>query len=162
MLETVLSFLGGPLLSFFGGAAFRMIWGEVSSYFTRKQEHGQEMERMRLQADLDAAQHARNLQAIKLQGELGIKTVQVQAEAAVSQIEAQAWLSAVEATGRPTGIWLADLLNAIIRPGVAVWSVVMMTLHEFRVIMMSGTTSQVAFAALGIYLADRTLGKRGK
>lgn len=162
MVETILAFLGGPVLSFFGGAAFRMIWGEVSAHFTRKQEHSQEMERMRLQAELDAQQHARNLQAIRIQGELGIKTIQVQAEAAAGQIEAEAWLEAVRGTTKKSGIRWVDGWNAMIRPGVATWAVVMMTLSELRVIAMSAPTQQVAFAALGIYLADRTLGKRGK
>ena len=37
------------LFSFLGGSVFRMIWGEVSSFIEKRQEHAQEIERMRLQ-----------------------------------------------------------------------------------------------------------------
>ena len=63
------------LLSFLGGNVFRMIFGEIISYLGKRQDHSQEIERMRLQADFDAAQHARNQEAIMAQAELGIKTI---------------------------------------------------------------------------------------
>lgn len=150
------------LLSFLGGTAFRMIWGEVSAFFTAKQEHKQEVERMRLQAELAAQQHAREMESIKVQADLGIKLVRVQAEADVSRLETEGWLEAVKAVGRPIGIRWVDAWNAVIRPGVATWSVVMLSVSEFGAFEISATTESVCFAALGIYLADRTLGKRGK
>jgi len=150
------------LLSFLGGNVFRMIFGEVIAYLNKQQDHGQEMERMRLQADLDAAQHDRNLRAITVQAELGVKTIQVQAEAAIDEIEAQGWLEAVKATAIKTGLVWVDAWNAVIRPAVATWAVCMMTLHEFGVISMSENTIALSGAALGIYLADRSLFKRGK
>ena len=150
------------LISFFGGSVFRMIWGEVSHWFTAKQEHQQEIERMRLQGELDAAQHARNLEAIKVQADLGVKTIQVQAEAAVTELEAQGWLEAVKGTTMKIGIAWVDAWNATIRPGVATWAIAMMTMSEFRLIVLSEFAASVASAALGIYLADRNLAKRGK
>ena len=150
------------LISFLGGSVFRMIWGEFSAYFSKRQDHAQEIERIKLQGDLDAAQHARNLEAITVQAGLGVQTIQVQAEAAVSQIEAEGWLAAVQATGKAIGIAWVDAWNAVIRPGVATWSVIMMTLGEFGVIALSDNTLAISGAALGIYLADRALFKRGK
>lgn len=150
------------LISFLGGSVFRMLWGEISSWLTKKQDHAYEMDRMRLQADLDAAQHSRNLESIRVQAELGVKTIQVQSESAISEIEAQGWFETVKATAIQTGIKFVDAWNAMIRPGVATWSVAMMTLAEFGAITMSESTSSVCFAALGIYLADRNLSKRNK
>lgn len=150
------------LVSFLGGSIFRMIWGEVSSWLTKRQDHSQEIDRMRLQADLDAAQHARNMEAIRVQASLGVKTIQVQAESAIGQIEAEGWLEAVKATGRAIGIGWVDAWNAVIRPGVATWAVIMMTLSEFAVFALSDNAMAVCSAALGIYLADRNLMKRGK
>jgi hypothetical protein len=150
------------LFSFFGGSVFRMLWGEISHWLTAGMEHTQEMDRMRLQAELDAAQHQRNQEAIKLQAELGVKTIQVQAEAAIGQIEAQGWLEAVKGTALKTGVAWVDAWNAIIRPGVATWAIVMMTISEFHLIALSEFAASVASAALGIYLADRNLSKRGK
>lgn len=150
------------LISFFGGTAFRMLWGEVSSFLNKRQDHKFEIERLALQAKMDAEQHARNLEAIKVQAELGVQTIRVAAEGEVDKIAAEAYRDAVRATTMVTGFWLVDSWNAAIRPGVATWAVVMLTLSELAVLTMSDTTAQVCFAALGIYLADRTLGKRGK
>jgi hypothetical protein len=150
------------LISFFGGSFFRMIWGEASHWLTEAREHAREIERMRLQGELDAAQHSRNMEAIRVQAELGVKTIQVQAEAAVSEIEAQGWLEVVKATGQKIGIAWVDAWNAVIRPSVATWAIVMITISEFKIIVMSEFAAAVASAALGIYLADRNLSKRGK
>lgn len=151
------------LLSFLGGNVFRMIFGEIVSAWNKKQDHAQEMDRMRLQGELDAAQHGRNMESIKLQADMQVKVVTVQAEAAVGQLEAQGWLEAVKATAIKTGIMWIDGWNAVIRPGVATWSIVMLTLGEIGVISkLSDNVIALAGCALGIYLADRSLMKRGK
>lgn len=150
------------LISFLGGSVFRMLWGEISHWLTEQQTHAHEMDRMRLQGELDAAQHARNLDAIKVQADLGVKTIEVQAQAAVGEIEAQGWLEAVKATAVKVGIAWVDAWNAVIRPGVATWAVVMITCSEMQLIALSEFAAAVCSAALGIYLADRNLSKRGK
>lgn len=150
------------LISFLGGSVFRMLWGEVSSFLTKRQDHVQEMDRLRLQGEIDANQHARNLESIKVQAELGVKTIQVQAEANISEFESKAWLEAVKSTTRTVGIVWVDAWNATIRPGVATWAIVMMTLGELGLMVLSENTLSIASVALGIYLADRNLMKRGK
>jgi hypothetical protein len=154
MIEAILSFLGGSTL--------RMVWGEVSAYLTRKQDHQHEVERMKLQAELDAGQHARTLSSLRLQGELGVKTIEVQSEGAVDQLEAQGWLEAVKATGRATGVRWVDAWNSAIRPGVATWGIVMLTAEAMRLLVVTDGTASVVYAFLGIFAADRSLGKRGK
>jgi hypothetical protein len=139
-----------------------MIWGEVSHWLTAKIEHKQEMERMQAQEQFAAAQHARNQDAIRLQSELGVKTIQVQADADLSRLDVGAWAQAVADVGKTTGIRWLDAWNGSIRPSVATWSIVMMTLAEIGVYTMSENAWSIASAALGIYLADRTLFKRGK
>lgn len=150
------------ILSFLGGSVFRMIWGEVSHWMTAKIEHKQELERMEAQERINAAQHARNLDAIKVQADLGVKTIQVQADADLSRIEAGAWAQAVTDVGRQTGIRWLDAWNGSIRPAVATWAIVMMTVAELGAYAMSENAWSVASAALGIFLVDRTLFKRGK
>lgn len=152
------------VLSFLGGSAFRMIWGEISSWLTERQNHTHEMERMRLQAELDAAQHARHQDAIRLQAELGVKVIQAQAEAAVDAIEAEGWLAAVRATGRKVGVAWVDAWNAAIRPAGATWAILILTANELALLAqaLSEGTQAVAFAFLGLFVADRTLGKKGK
>ena len=151
------------LVSFLGGSVFRMLWGEISSFLNKKQDHAHEIERMRLQGDLDAAQHARNQEAIRLQAELGVKTIQAQAEAYTANVETDAWLEAVKGTTKTLGVWLIDAWNGAIRPAVATWAVIMITIdigHNGWVLSPNGW--DLCAAALGIYLADRALFKRGK
>ena len=151
------------LLSFLGGNVFRLMFGEVVSYFDKRQAHGQEIERMRLQGTLDAEQHERTIDSLKIQAELGVKTVQVQAEAAISQIEADGWLEAVKGTTKTVGIKLIDAWNGAIRPFVATWAIIMISAHFAQhgwVLDDNGWS--ICGAALGIYLADRSLFKRGK
>lgn len=151
------------LISFLGGSAFRMIWGEVSAYFTAKQSHAQEVERMRLQGELDAAAHARNLEAIKVQADLGVKTIQVQADAEISKIDMAAWAQAVTDVGKTTGIKFLDIWNGAVRPYLATMAAVILLMECAH--NGWGPTEHVLMvcdAILGIYVADRSLGKRGK
>ena len=74
------------LLSFLGGSVFRMIWGELSAWHTKKQDHQFELERMRLQTELEDRAHARMQESLRLQNELGIKMVAAQAQSHVDQI----------------------------------------------------------------------------
>ena len=150
------------VLSFLGGSVFRMIWGEVSSWVNKKLEHTQEMDRMRLQADLDERAHQRRMESVRFEAEQQVKIIHVQAEAAVGQLEAEGWLEAVKATGRKVGVAWVDAWNAGIRPGLATWGIIMLTLEAFALAQITEGTASVIFAALGIFVADRTLGKKGK
>lgn len=151
------------LFSFLGGSVFRMVWGEISAFFKAKQEHTQEMERMRLQGDLDAATHARNLEAIKVQAELGVKVIEAQREADVSRIEADAWLEAVRDVGRKTGIKLVDAWNGAIRPGLATIAIVAVVAEIIALgFLLTDWHKELFGAILGVFVADRSLAKRGK
>ena len=150
------------IFSFLGGSVFRMLWGEISAWANKAQDHKFEIERAKLQGDLDAAQHQRTLEALRLQSEMGIKVIEAKAEADVGALEAAGWFEAVRATGKSVGVAWVDAWNAVIRPGVATWSIFMITAAEFGFFALSESAASVCFAALGIYLADRTLGKRGK
>lgn len=157
------------ILSFLGGSVFRMLWGEISSWINKKLEHQHEMERLQQQEQFAAAQHARNLEAIRVQADLQVKVIEVQAQSALDQLDAQAFLEGVRATAVQTGIRWVDAWNAVIRPGVATWGILMLTLEAAGwLAALGGTatltegTSSVIYAALGLFLADRTLAKRGK
>jgi len=153
----------GALLSFLGGNAFRLIFGEVVAYLNKKQDHALELERMRLQGELDAAQHDRNLAAIKVQAELGVKTIQVQADADLARIDAGAWAEAVRAVGQQTGIKFIDYWNGAIRPLLATLAILIVVgdyvASDF---ILSEWTRELVAAILGIYVADRSLARRGK
>lgn len=150
------------VLSFLGGSAFRMIWGEVSAWINKKLEHQQEMERLSQQEGFAANQHVRNLEAIRLQADLQVKVIEVQSQSVLDQLDAQTFLEGVRATTVKTGVKWVDAWNQTIRPGVATWAVLMLSLEGFALLKLSEGSASVCFAALGLYLADRTLAKRGK
>lgn len=151
------------LISFLGGSVFRMIWGEASAWLTKRQDHAQELDRIRLQAEADAAAHSRNLETIKAQAEAGVKVIQQQAASAMQGVESDAWLDVVKGTNRTVGIWFIDAWNGVIRPAVATWAVVMITIHySNNGWVLDDNGWGLCGAALGIYLADRALFKRGK
>lgn len=151
------------LLSFLGGSAFRMIWGEVSAFLSRRQEHAQEIERMRLQEELAAAQHARNLDAIRLQADLGVKVIEVARDAELAMVEASAWERAVDQVGRLTGIKVIDLWNQSIRPLLATLAILVVVGEVIAAgFVLTDWTRDLVAAILGLYVADRSLSKRGK
>ena len=151
------------LFSFFGGTAFRMIWGEIASWLTAAREHRRELDMMRLQGELDAAQFVRNQDAIKLQAELGVQTIRVQGDYDLSKIDAATFERGVELTGGKTGIWLVDLWNGLIRPALATECMLLWSLHLYRNDWaLDDNGWSLVGAALGIFVADRTLMKRGK
>lgn len=151
------------LLSFLGGNAFRMIFGEIAAYFDKKREHEQEMARMELQGKLDAEQHARNLEAIRVQAELGVKTIQVQGEIDLDKLAAEGFNTAVELTGRMTGIKWVDAWNQSIRPFLATVCIFLWIRHvQMHTWTLDDYGWAIVGAALGIFVADRQLAKRGK
>ena len=153
----------GAIFSFLGGSAFRLIFGEVSSYFTKAQDHKYELARMEFQAKEDASQHDRNLASIRLQAELEVKVIEVQSKSDLDKIDASAWAEAVSAVGRSTGIKFLDAWNGSIRPALATLATIMLAaqfIHDD--FMLTATIAEVVFAIIGIYIADRQLAKRGK
>ena len=151
------------IISFLGGSAFRMVFGEVSHWITAARDHKREVEMMRVQGELDAAQHQRNMESIKLQAELGVKTIAVQAQADLSKLDADGFYSAVSQAMKPSGIFLVDLWNGIIRPLCATIAIMqwVKALGNQGWIMAAWDMEMVA-AILGFFFADRSMGKKGK
>jgi hypothetical protein len=151
------------ILSFLGGSAFRMIWGEVSAFFTARQSHRYELERLKVQSDLDDRAHARRQEAVKAEHAMGVETIRVQSEATLAGIDADTFRIAVDAIGRPTGIRWVDAWNATIRPLLATAAIVVLAQE---IIANAGTPTPhvliICDAVLGMYVADRSLAKRGK
>lgn len=151
------------ILSFLGGSAFRAIWGEFSTWMNRRQEHAQELERMRLQNDLDIQRSTQQMASLRLQSELGIKTVQVQADAADRTADAEAFAAAIKQAAQPTGIRWVDAWNASVRPAVASVCIVLWVLALYqRSWVMIAWDFDLTASVMGFYFADRTLRRNGK
>ena len=152
----------GGLLAFFGGSAFRMLWGEVFSFLDKRREHAQELERMRLCEQFDEAKHRRNLEAQELQAKLGVQVIRAESDAVVEGFEAKAWADIVQSTGKPIGVKWVDAWNAAIRPAGATWAFALLTLEAFAVVTITSGTLEVCWAYLGLFVADRIHVKRRK
>ena len=151
------------LLSFLGGSVFRMIWGEMSAWVNKKQDHAFEIERMRLQNDLDDRAHSRMQEALRLQNELGIQMVEAKGQSDVAVAEAEAFGKLMESAFKPTGYAFVDVWNGIIRPSAATIALVLwcLKLHN-QGWKMDDWDITLAGTVLGFFFADRSLGKRGK
>lgn len=151
------------LFSFLGGSVFRMVWGEVSAWYNKRQDHAFELERLRLQNDIDDRAHQRNQEALRLQNELGIKTIEAKMEADVATAEADAFAKAMENAFKPTGWAVVDVWNGIIRPSAATIALVLWCLKlSSQNWKMEEWDITLAGTVLGFFFADRSLGKRGK
>lgn len=151
------------LFSFLGGSVFRMVWGEVSAWYNKRQDHAFELERLRLQNDIDDRAHQRNQEALRLQNELGIKTIEAKMEADVATAEADAFAKAMENAFKPTGWAVVDIWNGIIRPSAATIALVLWCLKlSSQNWKMEEWDITLAGTVLGFFFADRSLGKRGK
>lgn len=150
------------LLSFLGGSTFRAVWGEASAYVSKRQEHKYELERDQKQAELAAMTHAQNLEAMRVQHELGIKVIEANTAAHASAADDDAFLEAVRGINSKTGIAIIDAWNQAIRPGVATAATVGLLIEAVSLGAMTPFHYEIAAAAIGMYLADRSLGKRGK
>lgn len=150
------------LLSFLGGSAFRMFWGEVASFLTKRQEFKQEIELTKLQGQLAKELHERNLEALRVQNELGIKEIYVKQEAATNAGELDAWIETVNATHKATGIRWVDAWNQSIRPLIATMAILSIVAELIILGHLTDFHREVFGAALGLFIADRSLSHRGK
>ena len=93
--------------------------------------------------------------------------VEAQTAGAVAVTEADGWLEALKATTRQVGIRFIDGWNAVMRPAIATWGVLMLTVQEGARLfgaefVLQPITVNVACGAIGIFIAARDLQKRGK
>jgi len=153
----------GALFSFLGGSVFRMIWGEVASFVQKKQDHAHELDMQRLQAELEDKRHQRDCERIRLQSELGVKEIQIAGDVAMQKSEVEAWLQAVRDVGKQTGIKFIDIWNGVIRPLLATLAILVVVAQIVQNgFVLSDWDEELVAAILGIYVADRSLMKRGK
>lgn len=151
------------LFSFLGGSVFRMIWGEVTAWHNKKLDHEHEMAQLRLQSELEQAAHDRMMASLRLQNELGVKTIEAQRDADVARTEADAFMTAMRDSMKPTGIQWVDAWNSIIRPAAATLALAMWVakLHTQNWVMAEWDLT-LAGTVLGFFFASRELAKRGK
>jgi len=151
------------LIAFLGGNAFRLLFGEISSAWTKYQDHRHELSMMRLQAEIEAQRHGQQVEMTRLQTEAAVTVVRVQGEADIARGETDAFVEAVRATSRSTGVAWVDAWNGAIRPGLATLAAALIAGHFARTgFALDEPGWALVSAILGVYIADRNLAKRGK
>lgn len=151
------------LFSFLGGSVFRMLWGEISAWIKARQDHAHEIELARLQMDLAAKQHALNIEAWKVQAEMGVKVIAAQADADTAREEAHAWREAIARAAAPSGIAIVDAWNASVRPAFATVVLALWVLALQEQGWRPGEWDlQMMGAVAGFFFADRSLRRVGK
>lgn len=151
------------ILSFLGGSAFRMLLGELSAFFTKRQDHLHQVQLLELEARTAGEAHARNLEAIRVQAELGVRTIEVQADADERVEAARAFREAQATLWRPSGIVWVDAWNASVRPAFAtvVLGLWCLSLHRAGWVPTQWDLDMMGGVA-GFFFADRALTKKGK
>lgn len=146
------------ILSFLGSAVFRWALEKFFGLAERGQDHKQEIERMRLQADIDADQHQRNLELLEVQSRLKLDLIKEEVRGAVEQADAQAFIESIKAGSKPSGFRPIDAWNGAIRPfvstvcvGVWIW-----LLGEFVPPYVASLTS-VEKMAMAVVLVEFTI-----
>ena len=150
------------LISFLTGSVFRMVWGEFAAFITKHQEYKQEIELTKLQATIANETHARNLEALKIQHNLGVERIYVQQEVTNAEGELDAWVGATKSINIKTGVKWIDGWNQAIRPAIATIAIMCIVVEIFMLGYLTEFHREVFGAALGLFLADRALSKRGK
>ena len=151
------------LFTFLGGTAFRLIFGQVMDWLNKKQDHQMEMDLQKLQSQLDAERHTRDLERLRLQSELGVKEVQIVANAAEQKAMADAFLKAVEGTAKDTGIPWINGWNGSIRPAGATISLLLWIGNIIKAGFVLVDFDKTLIAAfLGVFVGDRIDSNRKK
>jgi len=151
------------LFSFLGGAAFRMIWGEISAWLNKRQDHQHEVERLKLEAEADERRHQREQDRLRLTAELGLKEIRVAGDVAVEKGEVDAFIEAVKQVTAKTGNKYIDAWNGSIRPSAASIALALWIFALYKAgFAPSDWDRELMGGILGLYIADRTLAKRGK
>lgn len=160
MLATVLTALPA-MLSFLGGATARAFLGHAIEWLKKKQDHAQEMERMRLQAELDDRASERQARLIQQQAELKVQEIKLVGENAIGLAEAQAFIEAQKVANQPTGNRIVDAWNGSIRPAAASIALLIWLLKIVKAAFtITAWDENLVASILGYFFADRQLGKR--
>lgn len=118
MIATLITLLGGGL-----GGLLRFI-PEILKLFTEGKDREHEYRMTQLQLDIDKQRATLNLDLVHAQGD-------VQANAQ----DMQAYIAAIEAQAKPSGVAWVDALSASVRPVVAYWWLTLFTVAKICLIV---------------------------
>lgn len=148
----------GTILSFLGGTAFRWLIGELFGWLKARDEHKQEMERMRLQREVEKDRHAQQQEAIAANAAAGIKVIEAKREADAGAADDAAFIAAISNIGkaidRPdwVGTW-----NAAVNPLLATVCIILVAANSFvpAQVTLTPILIELIAAVLGVFVGKR-------
>lgn len=147
-------------LSFLTGAVGRALIGRAIDWIEKRQEHLQEIDRIREQEKIDAAKHTRQMELIAQQASLKIGEIKLVGETQIGVAEANAFAEAMKPQP-PTGVRWIDGWNGTIRPATASLCLALWLLTFIRTwFEITDWDRNLIASVLGYYFADRHLGKK--
>ena len=153
----------GGFISFLGGAAFRMIWGELSAFINKSQDHKHEVELLRLQGELDDKAHQHSIEIAKLQNELQVRQVEVVSDALLEKAAADTFSIGAGNLSKPSGIRWVDGWKSSIQPQFAQIALCLWLYSVYaRNWELAAFDIELISSILGLFTADRMLHRRGK
>jgi hypothetical protein len=149
------------LFSFLGGSVFRMIWGEVSEFVNKRQDHKHEMEALRLQSELEGQRAVQELERLRVASELGIKELEVKTNAEIESKDADAFIAAMATVNVKTGNWFIDGWNGSIRPAAATTALLLWWFCLYtQGFVLTEWDKELVGVILGFYFAHRVFSSR--
>lgn len=151
------------ILSFLGGTAFRLIWSQIAEYIDKRQAHKQEQELMHLQGELDMQRHRNDCERLRTMHEIGIKEIEIKADADIAVREADAFVAAMRSANRPTGVKWIDGWNGSIRPaGASVALLLWVFAMNNQGWILTDWDRELCAVMIGFFFASRELSKGRK
>lgn len=153
----------GALLSFLGGGVFRAIWGEAAGFISKWQDSKIEADATRLQAELEAARHAREMERLKVVSDLGIKEIEVRSDAEVEAKDAEAFIAAMATINAKSGVKWVDGWNSSIRPAAATTALLLWWFCLYQNgFQLTDWDKELVSVIIGFYFAHRVYSSKNK
>lgn len=142
------------ITTFLASTGFRWLLGEALEFLKGRAARKDEMELMRLQADIKKEEHARQQAAMRSAAYQGIKEIQVRDEDLRDTIGR---LEATKATASVTGDWLIDRTNGLVRPLAAYICLLLIVLNAVAPshVVLSAFVLELCSSVLGVFVGGR-------
>ena len=144
------------LLSFLSATAIRLFLTHIIDLWKEKQSHKFELAMIKIQDEVDQNVHDRNLQALRVQKDLGMLEVATSKKFDLVALDNARFDQAVAEIKKPSGWQFLDKYNSFIRPALATFCIVAwgISLHH-RGWILSSWDLELISATLGVFVGSR-------
>ena len=145
------------IFSFFGGTAFRWLFGEVIGFFKAKQEHAHEIAMMAITFEQEKGRADLQSRAIKEAADANVRVVEAKSAADSMMMSDKMMSDAIADIGKPSGVKWIDGFNAFIRPELAQISIFLLVGNALfpEHVILTGVVLEVVCGVLGLFIGGR-------